>query len=100
MIDEPLPYIGPERRADWHTPNNCPMSIEINKRFLDGGARMDRMEAAQKETSDAVKEVLEIVSMGKGFFKSVWFLGNALKWGIGIAVAVAAAWHAFKDGTP
>lgn len=101
MSDEtPLPYIGPERRKEWHSPSDCPLAEETNRRFLDGVARMDRIEATQKETHESIKEVLEIVSMGKGFFKSVWFLGNALKWGIGIAVAVAAAWHAFKDGTP
>ena len=99
MTDEnPLPYVGPERRADWHTANNCPLAHEINQRFLDGSERMDRMEASQKETSDAVKEVLEIVSMGKGFFKSAWLIGNVIKWGVGVGIAVFAAWQAYRTG--
>ena len=99
MTDEnPLPYVGPERRKEWHSPDDCPLSQETNRRFQDGVNRMDRIEAAQKEMAEAIQEVLEIVSMGKGFFKSVWLIGNVIKWGVGVGIAVFAAWQAYKTG--
>lgn len=94
--DNPLPYVGPERRKGWHTQDDCPLSVRTDRRFNDGERRMDRIEQSLHENTSATKEVLEILQMGKGFFRTVYFLGNVLKWCAGVGVAAFAVWNAIK----
>lgn len=98
------PYIGEERRKDWHTPNNCPMAESTQKRFHDGVIRMNRIEAAlkankeeMKDNTAATKEVLEIVSMGKSFFKVAGAIGNGIKYLAGLVTVIAAAYAAWTN---
>lgn len=87
-------YNGEERRRDWHTPDSCP----VQTRLGEGDERMDRIEAALAENTAATKEVLEILTMGKGFFKTVGVIGFVIKWVAGVAIAVFAAYQAYKNG--
>ncbi len=96
--ETPLPYVGLERRKSWHSPDDCPLAELTNQRFTDGTQRMDRIEKSLHENTSATREVLEILQMGKGFFKTVYLLGNVLKWGVGVGAAIFALWHTWKDG--
>lgn len=103
--DNQLPYIGDDRRVRSKDRRDCPHALENARLFREGAARMDRIEATLAETAknlaentQATKEGLEIVQMGKGFFRTTKFLGDAFKWAAGIALAAIAAWHAWKDG--
>lgn len=89
-------YNGEERRKDWHTPDSCPMQSKL----MTDSERIDRIEAELAENTAATKEMLEILTMGKGFFKTVGVIGFAIKWCAGIAVAVFAAYQAYKNGAP
>jgi hypothetical protein len=75
----------------------------VNLRLRIGDDRMNNMETLIKENTgitqnnqDTLKEIKEILDLGKSFFKILHYLGVAFKWIAGLAAAVgalAAAWH-------
>ncbi len=76
--------------------------LSIEDRLDKGDRRMGNIEASLAEntaatvaSSDAIKEVLEIVSMGKSFFKVLGLICGAVKWAAGLATVVAAAYAAW-----
>ncbi len=121
-------YEGPERRTKWHTPESCAKMVDVEKRFTDGTARMKRIEdsitelkttqadmmAAHKRFEEkldanskatetaagATEEILDILTLGKSFFRLAEMLGKVIKWGAGIATAVLGLWLTFKYGKP
>lgn len=121
-------YEGPERRTDWHTPESCAKMVDVEKRFTDGTARMKRigdsitelkdtqadMMAAHKRfelkldenTATTIKmaqdnaEILDILTLGKSFFRLAGYFGTFIKWGSGIAVAVFTLWYTLMHGKP
>jgi len=95
--DNQVPYVGPERRKSFHTPDDCPLSDLTKMRFDEGNQRMNRFEEMLHANTEATKEVLEILQMGKGFFRTVGVIGSVVKWCAGIAVAVLAAWHGWQS---
>ena len=70
--------------------------LSIEDRLDKGAQRMRLMEESLEANTAATKEVLEIVSMGKSFFKLAGLFGNAIKWLAGIATVVAAAYTAWS----
>ena len=55
-------YCGIERRADWHTPEDCHKLLNVqdamnavNKRLDDGSARMTRIEDSVQEVNNCIK---------------------------------------------
>ena len=107
----PEPYKGEEKRKDWHTPQDCVKLIDVQQRLTDGGERMQRIEDSIKEikaaqavmvevhnrfetkldgNSVATAEILDIISTAKGFFRGTQVIGSAIKWLIGIALAIGA----------
>ena len=70
--------------------------LSIEDRLDKGAARMRVMEQSLQANTEATKEVLEIVSMGKSFFKLAGLIGNAIKWLAGVATVLAAAWAAWN----
>lgn len=75
----------------------------VNLRLRVGDDRMNNMETLIKENTtitqgnqDTLKEIKEILDLGKSFFKILHYLGIAFKWVAGLIAAVgalAAAWH-------
>lgn len=60
------------------------------------GERLDLIEAQ-------VCEVVEIIRLGKGFFRACGWLGRGVKWVGGLAAAALAIWQAIEHlirGTP
>ena len=122
----PVLYEGEERRADWHTPADCFKMIDVQQRLEDGSGRMKRIESSIEElkanqvnmmetharfekkldenskstadSSEAIGEVLAIISTAKGFFKGMGVIGTVLKWGLGIATAILAFVLTLKAG--
>ena len=106
----------PMRRASDHGPGDCPKNYEkilsVEQRLDDGAVRMEKIEASlvdidakfdkhvslSSETNASVLEVLEIIKAGKGFFKVIGWIVNALKYMAPIAAAFATLWFTLKDG--
>ena len=57
-----------------------------------------RLEEKLNTNNAATAELLEIITSGKGFFKTVGLLGTVLRWGLGIATAIVAFVFALKTG--
>lgn len=62
---------------------------EIEARLSSGDSRMDRIESN-------MAEALEILKLGKTFFKFAGWFGAIVKWSLGIGVAISAIWVASK----
>ena len=71
---------------------------EIERRFNAGSERMDRIEAMIVTNSADTAEVLEIIRLGKSFFKLVGHLGSFIKWATAIGAPVVAFYYAIKGG--
>ena len=69
--------------------------LSIEDRLDKGAQRMGAIESSLAANTEATKEVLEIVSMGKSFFKVLDVIGGAVKWAAGLATVVAAAYAAW-----
>jgi hypothetical protein len=61
-IATPTTYCGVERRAEWHTPEDCHklLSVQeamdgVNQRLDDGSARMTRIEESVTHVNDCIK---------------------------------------------
>lgn len=115
----PEPYTGPEKRKDWHTPQDCFRLLETQARLDQGSERMKRIEDSITEVkatqtkmveahtrfetkldgnSNATTEILDIISTAKGFFKGTQVIGSVVKWLIGIALAIGAFIAMIKGG--
>lgn len=118
-----------ERRADWHTPQDCHKLLDvqtsmkqINERLDKGQARMDsieksiadghavsaadrgRLEAKLDLNSVATNELLEIIQSGKGFFRWVGKVGDwtrsVILWTLPVATAILAFWYVLTGHQP
>lgn len=118
-----------ERREGWHTPEDCQKLLgtqhamdEINKRLDTGTLRMERMEATieanhktAKEArtrledkldanSAATNELLEIIKMGKGFFRGLAWTGKWLRrilmWVLPLATVIMTFWYQLTGHGP
>ena len=76
------------------------LEVRIDGRFEKGAERMDGLETLIKTNNQDTNEVLEIVRMGKGFFKGLGLIGTCIKWVVGIAAPVVALWYSVKGGIP
>lgn len=106
--DPQKPRTHPLRReADFnthYTDGGCKtideLKVQIDKRFEKGTERMDGLETLIKTNNADTTEVLEIVRMGKGFFRGLGLIGTCIKWAVGIAAPVVALWYSVKGGIP
>lgn len=67
----------------------------MEERLVRGDVRMGNIERSLATNTAATQEVLEIVTMGRSFFKVLGHIGTAAKWiaSIGTAIGVIyAAW--------
>lgn len=70
--------------------------VTIEDRLDKGAERMRVIEQSLQANTEATREVLEIVSMGKSFFRLAGLIGNGIKWLAGLATVLAAAWAAWS----
>ena len=73
---------------------------DIEDQLVRGSHRMDTIEQSVKSIRDDVSEVLDIVRLGKSFFRVAGHVGAFLKWTTAIAAPLVAMWFAFKGGKP
>lgn len=82
----------------------CKLIDDMDARLIEGDARMTRIE--DNQTAHSLKldansadtaEVLEIVRMGKSFFRVVAFIGVLIKYTIALGAGFAAIWAAWHQ---
>jgi len=100
-----MPDLTPHMHPHDPCPGGCDDMGNVNARLDDGDSRMGRIESVQASMSAEqtamraeVGEVLEILRMGKSFFKAVGYFGTAVKWLAGIIAPLLAVYLAFKNG--
>lgn len=114
------------RSFDGHTPETCFKLIDVQRivddvkqELVAGAVRMtaieasiaslvsiiennaaahDRVETKLNANNQATDEMLDIIQSGKGFFKTMRFLGQIVKWTLGIATAIFAFLATLKSG--
>ena len=101
-----------ERRADWHTPQDCFKLLDVQEamtgvtdRLDKGQARMDKIETTIKNLDNKIEsnnidtaEILEIVKAGRGFFKVMGWIMKSIGWTAGIAAPIVGLYFALKNG--
>ena len=87
--------------------NKCPGDCVLEQRvhaieekLLLSTEWMDKQEMLMAENTETTKEVLEIVTMAKGFFKVLGHIGSALKWATGLAASVGLLMSLWSHGAP
>lgn len=86
----------PERRAT--SDKACSMIDDINDRLDKGDTRMDRIEALIAANNADTAEVLDILRLGKSFFRMAAGFGSLIKWAAAIAAPVMVFWYTLKNG--
>lgn len=100
-----------ERRADWHTPETCFKLLDVQTtmdsiftHLAEGKARMDCIEGKLDANNKATDELLEIIQMGKGFFRTVGWIGKWLRrsimWVVPPVAAIIGLWQMIFNKQP
>jgi hypothetical protein len=85
----------PDRRASDKGLGGKVVSIE--DRLDKGDKRMGTIETDLAANTAATNEVLEIVKMGRSFFKFLGLIGTLIKWGIAVAGGAMALWATWSQ---
>lgn len=64
-------------------------------RLARGDSRMGSIERSLDANTKATTEVLDIVTMGKGFFRTMGYIGRFIKWISVLSAAVGGGWAAW-----
>ena len=93
----------PQRRlSDRLNPHDargsCKELDEVQLRLSGGDERMDRIEKKLDDNCSDTAEVLDILRLGKSFFRLAGYFGSFVKWASAIGAAVLAFWYAIKNG--
>lgn len=69
----------------------------MESQFDHGNDRMARIENLLAANSASTEKVREIVVMGESLFKFAGYMGDGIKWLVGVGAAFGAAWYAIKE---
>ena len=82
-----------------HNPDGGCSALDDMQAQLDvGGQRMDRIEAKLDSNSKDTAEILDILNLGKSFFRAIGYFGAFLKWSTAIAAPVLIFWYTLRGG--
>ena len=93
--DDKLPHPHDEFEA---CPGGCEDIKSVDQRLDDGDARMNRIEEKINITASEVAEVLDIIRMGKSFFKFAGYMGTFIQWVLVISAPAVALYFTIKNG--
>ena len=81
-----------------HEDGGCIGLDIVNLRFQKGDERMTRIENKLDINSSDMSEVLEILRLGKSFFKMIGIFGALVKWATAIGAPVIVFYYTLKGG--
>ena len=91
--------VTPRRRvSDRDCPDPCLSILDVHRRLGDGTARMDSIEAKLDQNCADTAEVLDILRLGKSFFRMIGYAGTFIKWAAAIAAPLVAIFYTVKSG--
>ena len=70
----------------------------LQVRLDKGSERMSTIEADLKKNTSDTSEILDILYLGKSFFRFVGLFGSFVKWSTAIAAPVLVFWYTIKGG--
>lgn len=75
-----------------------PDSMEtVHERLNRGDLRMTRIETLLNQNCADTSEVLDILRLGKSFFRVIGYIGSFVKWAAAIAAPIVAIYFTFKE---
>ncbi len=81
-----------------HADGGCTDLDDVHIRLNKGDERMTRIENKLDINNADTSEVLEILRLGRSFFKIIGNFGALVKWGAAIGAPVAAFYFTLKGG--
>ena len=86
-----------------HRPDGSCQALDMIEERLQarldlGSGRMTAIEAHLKKNTEDTAEILDILSLGKTFFRFIGLFGSFLKWSTAIAAPVLVFWYTLKGG--
>jgi len=69
-----------------------------DQRMNSTDAAIERLEQKIDTNSADTAEVLDILRLGRSFFRLAGYFGTFVKWTAGITAAIISAWVAWKSG--
>ena len=81
-------------------PADATESVSVHERLHRGDLRMTRIETLLAKNCADTSEVLDIMRLGKSFFRLAGYFGTFVKWGLGLGAAVLAFWQAWREFHP
>lgn len=96
-----------ERRAGWHTPDTCEKVNGVQAQVKSLKAQVEAthekvtcIEGKLDTNNAATAELLEIIQMGKGFFRVVGWIGKWLRrivmWVVPPVAAIVGLWQSIR----
>jgi len=79
-------------------PGGCDDVAYVNSRLDEGDERMTRIEAALQKNCQDTTEVLEILRMGKAFFRVAGYFGALVKWALPVGASLVSFYYVIKNG--
>ncbi len=70
----------------------------VEDRLNAGDLRMNGIETMLKQNCSDTAEVLDILRLGKSFFRVIGIFGNLVKWGAAIAAPLLVLIYTIKSG--
>lgn len=85
-IDQPERRISGRRRTD--------TELELRVNALEN--EMHLLRKTSESTVEKMDQLLDIVTMGEGFFKALKWIGILIKWAVGVGAALVGAYVAWR----
>ena len=90
-------------RVNPHRPDGSCLALDMIEQRLQvrldkGSERMSTIEADLKKNTSDTSEILDILYLGKSFFRFVGLFGSFVKWSTAIAAPVLVFWYTLKGG--
>ena len=100
---QPTPQRRLMDRVNPHRPDGSCLALDmieqrIQVRLDQSSERISTIEADLKKNTTDTSEILEILYMGKSFFKAAGLFGSFVKWATAIAAPVLVFWYTLKGG--
>lgn len=87
-----------ERRNQSHNALLESRMLIIEERQTASARRQERIEAKLDANNSATAEVLDILRLGKSFFRMAGWFGAFVKWATPVVTGALAIWVAWKSG--